>query len=858
MKLFSSKRRMAVAAALILLALFLLRPGASRLKSRVIVSMSSALGRSVDIGSVHLRLLPRPGFDLQNLVVYDDPAFGAEPMLRAAEVTAALRLTSLMRGRLEVARLDLTEPSLNLVHAEGGRWNLEALLERAAHIPLAPTGKAKSEPRPGFPYIEATSARINFKSGPEKKPYALTDADFSLWQDSENSWGIRLKAQPFRTDLNLNDLGLLQLSGTWQRAEALSDTPVQLNLQWNRAQLGQFTKLFTGNDQGWRGEILLDMTLAGTPSHLQIASDASIQDFRRYDINRGESLRLAAHCDSEYSSLDHVFRQLLCSAPVATGLITLKGSTGLPGSHSYELAVSAEDVPASAAVILAQRIKSNLPDDLVADGAVNGNLRIAHKAGVASKLQFEGRGEIANFHLASVGNKADFATDTFPFFLTAGNSTARGAGRHTIHNKTLAVRAPEGPRVEFGPVALAIGRNASPAARGWFNRNGYSISLAGEAVIPKALRMARMVGLPALQSASIDGTAQLDLQIAGQWAAHGNAGASGFSTPQVTGAAKLRGVRIALRGTGSDVEIVSADMQLLPDEVRITKLSANAAGAAWTGSLAMPRGCGTPGACQVHFILNANELDFAEVREWASPSTASKPWYFVLKPNAPASSSFLANARAAGSVSAGRLRLQTVEATSVSASLSLDSGKLQISQLTGDFIGGRHRGDWQADFSVRPAICKGSGTLTAVSLADVADAMNDGWIAGTASATYALKGPCPQEFWTSAEGTVHFEMKDGSLPHLFLADAAEPLKVESFAGEAHLDSGAIEIKDARLNSPDGQFQLTGSASLKGDLDLKLARIPSGATAPGYTVTGTLGTPRVVQVASPQTQAKLKP
>ncbi len=219
MKLFSSKRRIVAAAALIVLLLFLLRPGASRLKSRIVSSISSGVGRPVDIGSVHLRLLPRPGFDLENLVVYDDPAFGAEPMLRASEVTAALRLTSLLRGRLEIARLDLTEPSLNLVHAPGGRWNLEALLERTAHIPLAPTGKAKSEPRPAFPYIQATSARINFKSGPEKKPYALTNADFSLWQDSENSWGVRLKAQPFRTDLNLNDTGLLQVNGTWQRAD---------------------------------------------------------------------------------------------------------------------------------------------------------------------------------------------------------------------------------------------------------------------------------------------------------------------------------------------------------------------------------------------------------------------------------------------------------------------------------------------------------------------------------------------------------------------------------------------------------------------------------------------------------------
>ena len=160
-----------IAAAFFLL-LFLWRPGASRLKSRIILSISAAVERPVDIGSVHVRLLPRPGFDLENLVVYDDPEFGAEPMLRASEVTAALRLTSLVRGRIEIARLDLSEPSLNLVHGVGGRWNLEALLERTAHIPLAPTAKTRSGPRPGFPYIEATSARINFKNGPEKKPYA--------------------------------------------------------------------------------------------------------------------------------------------------------------------------------------------------------------------------------------------------------------------------------------------------------------------------------------------------------------------------------------------------------------------------------------------------------------------------------------------------------------------------------------------------------------------------------------------------------------------------------------------------------------------------------------------------------------
>jgi AsmA-like C-terminal region/AsmA family len=856
-KLLSSKRRMVVAAALILLALFLLRPGASPLKSRITLSISSAVGRPVDIGSVHLRLLPRPGFDLENLVVYDDPAFGAEPMLRASEVTAALRLTSLVRGRLEIARLDLTEPSLNLVHAASGRWNVEALLERTAHIPLAPTGKAKLEPRPGFPYIEATSARINFKSGPEKKPFALTNADFSLWQDSENSWGVRLKAQPFRTDLNLNDMGLLQVSGTWQRADAVRDTPLRLSLEWSHAQLGQFTKFFTGNDQGWRGEILLDVTLTGTPAELQISSDASLQDFRRYDITSGTALRLAAHCDAEYSSLNHAFHQLLCSAPVGSGLITLKGNVGLPGSHNCGLMLAAENVPASALAILAQRAKSNLPEDLIAGGTVRGSLRIEQKATSVAALQLQGRGEIAGFRLASAANKADIGAETVPFLLTSGDSSANGPRlRQTIRRRASRVRFPDGPHLEFGPFPVAIGRIVPPTVRGLVNRSGYDISVMGEAEIAKALRAAQIFGLPALQSAT-EGLAQIDLQIAGSWAGGSDGTASGFSAAQVTGTAKLHNVRIPLRGVGSPVEIISADMQLLPDEVRVGRLNATAADTSWTGSLAMPRGCGTPSACQVRFTLHGNQIALGELREWVSPSTEERPWYRVLQPNAKPRPSFLSNVRASGEVTAKSLQVQSQKATGVSARVSLDSGKLRISDLTADFLGGQHRGDWQADFSVKPSVCKGSGTVTGASLADVADAMKDGWIAGIANASYDVNGPCPAEFWTSAEGTLQFDLTDGTLPHVFLADDAEPLKLTDFAGQARLHAGKIEMKDAKLDSPDGKFQLSGTATLNGELDLKLARTPNAAAA-GYTITGTLEAPRVNLSSSAETQARLKP
>src|SRR6202011_6176517 len=97
--------------------------------------------------------------------IHDDPAFSAEPMLRAQQVTASLRMASLLRGKLEIARLNLTEPRLNLVRTAEGHWNVESLIERAAKIPVAPTSKAKTEMRPGFPYIEADRGRINIKFG---------------------------------------------------------------------------------------------------------------------------------------------------------------------------------------------------------------------------------------------------------------------------------------------------------------------------------------------------------------------------------------------------------------------------------------------------------------------------------------------------------------------------------------------------------------------------------------------------------------------------------------------------------------------------------------------------------------------
>lgn len=849
MKFLSSKRSRLLAALIVILALFLLRPGASRLKSRVIHSISAEFGRSADVGSVHIRLLPRPGFDLQNLVVYDDPSFGAEPILRANEVTAYLRVTSLARGKLEIARLELTEPSLNLAHSEDGRWNLEALLERT-RTPIASAEKPKSQPRPRFPYIEGTAGRINFKTGAEKTPYALTNADFSLWQESDNEWGVRLRAQPFRSDFNLNDTGLLTVSGTWQRADTLRESPLQFNIEWSRAQLGQLTKFVSGADQGWRGAIQLDAAFTGTPLKLRVTGDVAVDDFRRYDITSGKALRLAAHCDAEYSSLDHDFHEVMCSAPTGKGSVTLTGNVGLPRSHRYSVLLTAENVPAGGLIVLAQRAKKNLPDDLEAGGSLNGRFSMQADPQSGSPPEFKGTGEISEFELTSTAATAAVGPLTVPFVLNSGLPAPRSVKKKAAGFES----AFSGPYLELGPVIVSSSRAGNTILRGSIGRSSYRFALDGETEIGKSLKLARLVGLPVLATTA-EGAAHANLQITGDWAGQQDA-AGGFSPPQINGSARLHHVVIAVHGLGSPIELLSADLALSPDGVRVSKLIAKAANADWTGSLDMRRGCGTVNACPIHFTLSTSQTSLADLNEWLHPNSKAKPWYRMLGGGTTTAAPLFASLHVTGRLTADRFQISNVASSHASVNLSIENGKAKFSDLNADLLGGKHQGQWLVDFSEKPAVCEGAGSLAGVSFTGLSDTMNRRWISGTGNASYKVKTNCATGFWPFATATLEFEMRDGALPRGVAGDSSELLRFDRLNGVAELKAGTIEIKDTELDSADGQYELSGTASLQRDIDLQLTRAGNRSTAAGYSLTGTLADPKITPLAADE-QARLK-
>jgi hypothetical protein len=571
---------------------------------------------------------------------------------------------------------------------------------------------------------------------------------------------------------------------------------------------------------------------------------------------------MAAHCDARYSSADGVMHEIFCSAPVGSGLITLHGDAGLPGVRALNLSLNTENVPVSAAAQLARRAKKNLPPDLLATGSLQGNFVVKEDPASPGGAEFQGRGQITDLRLQSVSNKVDLSPGSVPFVLASPSAHDPLKDTFARALRVEGLAAPDELHIEFGPFPLALGRAAPVQARGWVSRSGYGMLVRGEGEVSHTLRIASLLGLPAIK-ANVEGGAQMDLLVGGSWAANVVGTSSSFSGPMVTGNVQLHSLHAAVHGVNGPIEISSANVQLSRDEARIEKLNARAAGAHWSGSVSLPRACGTPGDCLVHFNLNTQEVALGALHEWLSSRPSRRRWYQVLTSTQAAPPSLLRNLRGQGKISASRFLIHDLVANRASATLDLEHGKLKISDCRAEMLGAKHRGDWQIDFAAGSPVYTGAGTLTEISMPQVSDAMHDSWISGTGSVTYQLtaSGADATAFWQSLEGGLQFDLRDGVLSHIALATDEQPLRVRRWQGHAQLHDGKIEIEKGKLVSPAGVYEISGTASLGRVLDLKLAQAAdtqaTGAPSPVYSITGTVAEPRVALTPAPQTQAQLK-
>lgn len=805
----------------------------SRYRARIADAISRALGRPVTLAGISLRLLPQPGFDLANLVVGDDPAFSYEPILRADEVTAYLSLSSLWRGQLEIARLRLKYPSLNLVRTPDGKWNLESLLWRASRTQAAPT-MAGPQRRPRFPYIEAESGRINFKFGQEKSAFALTEADFKLWSPTENEWRTHLEAKPFRTDLPINDTGVLRADGSFRRADLLRDVPMQMRLNWSNGQLGQITRLIYGRDRGWRGGVQFNVLLEGTATALQVTGAASVHDFQRYDISGSEPLRLDAKCSGTFRSEDKAIHNLDCQVPFEHGMVKVEGQVNAAKGRPYKLALTVQDVPANAVTTILRHAKADLPKDLSAAGVLNASFN-GQRTENDTEGKWNGTGEGAGIALRSaiLGKNLELGTLRFMIGLPARPARQRGAAMPVAEGKN---------RINFDSFQIPLGAATPASGSGWISTQGYNLQVQGDAELGRLLQVVRATGVAGPRF-GLFGAARLDVALSGEWA--------GFVRVRTFGRAQIRSARAEVPGIASPVQIQSAQIELADNQVLFHKLTTQIGKSVFTGEAQFPRRCDDIASCASSFDVQAETISLEELNTLFNPRLKRQPWYKFFGSGGEASA--LARMRASGRIAAKRLLLGQLTATKVSAEFTLDSGHFALTKTSAELLGGSQVGEWQADFTGDKPVYSGSGRVSNIAAGQLAGMVHAALGTGTVNGTYQIKmsGWTSRELWTSASAASDFDWRNGLWRNVQLGRM--PLQFSDFAGQIALADGNFRIPAStiKIQSGAGTYALSGSIT-GGELALQFERDNSAV----YRLRGTLQKPLLEP--TPATEASLKP
>jgi len=269
-----------IAIAVVIILVIVLVPlfiNADTFRPRVESQLSASLGRPVSLGHLSLSVF-RGSLVANNVAIADDPAFSSSPFLQAKSFRIGVHLVPLIfHHQIEVTDLALESPSINLIHAQNGKWNFSTL---GGASKSSPSGPAQI-PELSVGQLTVSDGSATVSSLPATgKPFVYNDINVSVRQFSLRG------SFPFQLSAKLPGSGSLALNGNAGPLNQVNaaDTPFSATLQ-----LKHFDPVAAGlvqPDQGIKMVVDLDskLTSNGTTltstgkaqaTHLQLARTGS-------------------------------------------------------------------------------------------------------------------------------------------------------------------------------------------------------------------------------------------------------------------------------------------------------------------------------------------------------------------------------------------------------------------------------------------------------------------------------------------------------------------------------------------------------------------------------------------------------
>ncbi|HKW99070.1 MAG TPA: hypothetical protein VJN43_15120 [Bryobacteraceae bacterium] len=610
-------------------------------------SLEAALGRRVEIGSVHFTLLTGPGFSISKVIIGEDPAFGREPFAYVDSLEAHPRILPLLSGRLVFASLRLQDTSVNLTRVEthdGARWNFAALLHRTNLAAL--------------PAVHVRSGRINFKFGNTKSIFYITEADLDAAPPSGagGAWEARFSGQPARTDRPARGFGSLTASGRWQPEHSV---PGQLAADFELQESGvnEMIGLIYGRDIGVHGLVSARAHLAGSLENLHLNGALNIQDVHRWDLLPqggtswpfefegrlnvpAERLEIASHSAAEHAP------------PLA---VRFRVADYLSKTH-WGVALNWNQFRLQPLLQLARHLGAPLPAGLTMEGTIDGAIGYAG--------QGSWQGQVA-FQDASVT-----IPDSTPVRFEQAKLLFDG-GRVHLPTAVARTSADDLARIE--------------GDYDW-NTGALDLSIATDSMAATSLRsqvsLASVPLLDQVQSGTWSGKLRYERQggLAGEW----------------SGIFHLQNAEMPVPGLAGPLVVESARAQLEGTRVVLDRIHANFGGVSATGEYRFDADSARPH----RFHLTVASLDASEVENLFQPTLRrnrgliARAFGFRRAP-VPA---WLEGRHLDGQFEIGSMKLAAVELNDIRGRLVWRGTTATLADITGDFQNGSITGRLTVDF----------------------------------------------------------------------------------------------------------------------------------------------------------------
>jgi hypothetical protein len=352
-------------------------------RDQILKALETGLGRKVEIGQVHFRLVPTPGFAISDVRIGEDPAVGTEPAAYVDTLVARPSLLALLRGRFAVGSVDLEDDrgsgiSLNLTRVDNGpggvRWNFTLLAAQAAGVAPSAAGAPAAASGTAFPAIHMGGGRINFKFGDTKSIFYLlnTDVDLSPSATPGGPLKIRVGGQPARTDRPSrgHGFGNFVAKGQWNYA----DHSLELDVSLEKSELSDVLSLFEGGQSTLLGSIWGDAHLAGPMSKIGITGRLNVSDLHGWNQLPPGGYEWPFNIGGTINAPGQVIDLEASAASKPSPIGAHFHVSDYLGRPRWAASVSLDGVPVAPLTGIARNLGIALPADLTLEGVAQGTI----------------------------------------------------------------------------------------------------------------------------------------------------------------------------------------------------------------------------------------------------------------------------------------------------------------------------------------------------------------------------------------------------------------------------------------------------------------------------------------------------